>query len=215
MRRFLFAVALIFAANVAMAQTAALGDFTSSGDADRFDSLRARGGALFDYKSPFEYFGVAAQDTHYSQSGWHHDAQAALFLWRNQRRDTLAGTLAEAGIVRVNGRTRVIGDATWSLRPAPHTGFELLAAGDLVETQRALDHATAFTFFGASAEQQLTSRITAIGLGAYQRFTDGNERVHLRGRLVFLLLPTQGVSAQVRYRQFQSRQLDVGNAYFN
>ena len=211
-------VAALFAmltAAGAHAQTAVLGDINSTDDADHFESLRLRAGALMDYQSPFRYFGVAAQTTHYSQSAWHSDAPAVLFLWRNQRRETLAGTVAEGGVVRVAGRARLIGDATWSLRPNARTGIELLATSDLVETRRALENATTYTFGAVSAERELGKRWTAIGLAGVQRFTDGNQRVHLRGRLIWLLVPKQGISAQIRWRQYQSKQLDVEDAYFN
>jgi hypothetical protein len=197
------------------AQTAALGEVDVTSDADHFDALRLRTGAFLRYESPYRYEGVAVQATEYTQSSWKRAAPAALFLWRNQRRDNLAGTLAEAGLVHVAGRTRVIGDATWSLRPSARTGFEILAAGDLVETRRSLDRATAFTFFGASAERDLTPRFTAIGLAAYQHFTDGNNRPQLRGRLIWLLVPEQGISAQLRARHFTSQQLNVPGEYFN
>jgi hypothetical protein len=208
-------VAATLAAFEARGQVAATGDFNVSGDSEHFDALRLRTGALFRFTSPFQYSGVVAQTTHYDQSAWHRDAPAVLFLWRNQSRETLAGTIAEGGLVRVAGRTRLIGDATWSMRPAAHTGIELLAAGDLVETQRALDRATAHTLFGISAEQQLSERVTVIGLAGYQHFTDGNARVHFRGRLIWLLVPDQGISAQLRVREYQSRQLNVDDAYFN
>jgi hypothetical protein len=208
-----FAAALF--AGSASAQVAGLGDFSASGDADHFDTLRLRAGALLRYESPFQYAGVAAQSTRYEQFGWHSDAPAAMVLWRNQHRDTLAGTIGEAGLTRIGGRTRMIGDATWSLRPGTHTGIELLAAGDLVETQRALDRATAYTFVGISAEEQLSKRLTVIGLAGYQHFTDGNARVHLRGRVIWLLVPEHGITAQVRWRQYDSQQIDVDGAYFN
>jgi hypothetical protein len=217
MRKPLLLAALVamLAAAGAQAQMAALGDVSATGDADHFGALRLRGGVLADYESPFRYAGVAAQTTHYSRLGWHADAPAVLLLWRNQRRETLAGTIAEGGVVRVAGRTRLIGDATWSLRPAAHTGIELLASSDLVETRRALESATAHTFAAVSVERELSKRFTAIGLAGAQRFTDGNERVHLRGRLIWLLVPEQGLSAQLRWRQYESKQLDVGGAYFN
>jgi hypothetical protein len=211
----LVAFLAMMAAAGAQAQMAGLGDVSATDDADHFSALRLRAGALTDYQSPFRYAGVAAQTTHYSQLGWHADAPAVLFLWRNQRRETLAGTIAEGGVVHVAGRTRLIGDATWSLRPAAHTGVEILASSDLVETRRALESATAHTFAAVSIERELSKRFTAIGLAGVQRFTDGNERVHLRGRLIWLLVPEQGISAQVRWRQYQSKQLDVGGAYFN
>ena len=214
-RALLAALFALLTAAGAQAQMAALGDVSVTGDADHFSALHLRGGALTEYESPFRYAGIAAQTTHYSQSGWHADAPAVLFLWRKQRRETLAGTIAEGGLVRVAGRTRLIGDATWSLRPAAHTGIELLASSDLVETRRAVESATAYQFAAVSLEQDLSKRFTAIGLAGVQHFTDGNERVHLRGRLIWLLVPEQGLSAQVRWRQYQSKQLDVGGAYFN
>jgi len=208
-------LAAMLAAFEARGQVAATGDISVSSDSEQFDALRLRTGALFRFASPFQYAGVVAQTTHYDQSAWHRDAPAVLFLWRNQQRETLAGAIAEAGLVHVAGRTRLIGDATWSLRPGAHSGIELLAAGDLVETQRALDRAVAHTLFGISAEQQLSERLTVIGLAGYQHFTDGNARVHIRGRLIWLLVPEQGITAQLRVRQYQSQQLDVDGAYFN
>jgi len=213
-RATLLAAAVLTAAG-ASAQMAVPVDVSASEDASHFHTLRLRAGALLRYESPFDYAGVAAQTTRYEQSGWQRDAQAVMLLWRNQHRDTLAGTIAEAGLVRIGGRTRPIGDVTWSLRPATHTGIELLAAGDLVETRRALERATAYTFAGISAEQQVSERFTVIGLAGYQHFTDGNARVHLRGRMIWLLVPEHGITAQVRYRQFESNQIDVDDAYFN
>jgi len=200
----LAALLATLAAAGARAQTAGLGDMSLSGDADHFNAWRLRGGALTQYRSPFDYAGIAAQTTHYTRSGWHADAPAVLFVWRKQQRETLAGTVGEGGVVRVAGRIRPIGDATWSLRPAARTGIELIASGDLVETQRALANATAYSFGAVSIEQQLG-----------KRFTDGNKRVHLRGRLILMLVPAQGLSAQLRWRQYHSSPLDVGAAYFN
>ena len=191
------------------------GDVSTTADADQFHSFRVREGVFLRYDSPYQYMGVAAQATRYRQRGWNGDAPAALLLWRKQRRDTLAGTIAEAGIVRVNGRARVIGDATWDLRPNPRTGVELIAAGDLVETQRAIERAIAYSFVAASAERDITPRFTAIALAGRQHFTDGNDRLHVRGRLIWMLVPQQGISAQIRYRQFRSSAADVGGAYFN
>ena len=203
------------AATGTRAQTAALGDIRLSDDADHFSAWRFRGGALTTYRSPFDFAGVAAQTTHYTQLGWHADAPAVLFILRKQKRETLAGVVAEGGVVRVAGRIRTIGDATWSLRPAAHTGIELIASADLVETRRAVENAVAYRFGAVSIEQQWGKRFTAIGLAGAQRFTDGNKRVHLRGRLIWMLVPSQGLSAQFRWRQYRSSQLDVGGAYFD
>jgi hypothetical protein len=200
-----------FAAN---AQTATIGEVLGSTDDDGFDALRLRAGGLWRFASPYDYTGAVAQTSRYAYQEWREDAPAVLFVWRDQRRDTLAGTMGEAGLVRIGGRTRVIGDAVWSLRPEPRTGFELILAGDLIETQRALERGTAYTFAAISGERQFGERFTAIGLAGYQRFTDGNARPHARGRLIYLLHPDHGITAQLRWRQFGSEELD-DPGYFN
>jgi hypothetical protein len=93
-------------------------------------------------------------------------------IWRHQQGDTLAGINAEAGVVRVAGHTRPVGDVVWGFRPAEGTGIELLAAAGLVETQSAIEQCIGYTLWGASIEHALTERLTVIALGAYQPFTD-------------------------------------------
>jgi len=203
------------AARGAYAQRAVIEEVSASGDADHFGVFHLRTGVLSGYDSPLRYYGAAVQVTRYAQGGWHGDAPAVLLLWRNQKRETLAGTMAEAGVVRVEGRTRVIGDATWSLRPNARTGIELLGASGLVETRRALQSAITHHFAAVSAERQAGERFTAVGLAGYQRFSDGNERIHLRARLIWMLIPAQGLSAQLRWRRFESRGSVSGVDYFN
>jgi hypothetical protein len=215
MMRLLFTLCCILGLSAARADVGALSSVSGTGDSERFYSYRVRGGAVFDYRSYLRYYGLTAQNTHYAQGGWHKDGQGLIGVWRRQDRTTLAGINAEGGVVQVAGRTRVVGDATWSFRPQSSTGLELIAAGDLVETPGAIDRAIAYGFYGASIEQQITKRLSAIGLVAYQPFTDGNERVHLRGRLIWDLIPDYGLTAQVRWRQYRSSEGDLAHPYFN
>ena len=207
------ALALAFAA---CAQTpAVLGNVEFASDTDGFHASRFRAGGLYPYASWFDHAGVAAQVTHYSQAGWSRDADAVLGIYRSQSPSTLAGVNAEAGVVRVSGRTRGIGDVTWGLRPTAATGVELIAAGDLVATKQAIERAIAYGFFAASVEHTFAERVTAIGLVGYQPFTDGNDRVHFRARLIWTALPEYGINLQVRWRQYDSHQHDANGAYFN
>jgi hypothetical protein len=209
------ALASVFALAAHAQSPAALGNLDFSSDTDGFHASRVRAGALYPYRAYVDYFGVAAQTTHYSQSGWSRDAGGVVGFWRNQDEATLAGVNAEAGFVQVAGHTRAVGDATWGLRPAPNTGVELIAAGDLVGTREAIDRAIAYGFFAASVEQTFADRFTVIGLAGYQTFTDGNDRTHLRARLIWQAVPEYGLNVQVRWRQYESRKDDVGGAYFN
>ena len=61
----------------------------------------------------------------------------------------------------------------------------------------------------------LAKRITANALAGSQTFTDGSERLHMRARLTWQAVPEYGLDAQLRWRQYQSRDDAVETAYFN
>jgi hypothetical protein len=199
----------------AVDRVAALARVGFEDDADGFTAAQVRAGALLDYASELKHAGLALQNTHYSMGGWSTDAPAIIAVYRNQRRDTLEGVRAEGGVVQVEGHTRVVGDATWSHRPRETTGVELILAGDLVGTRQALEEGIAYGLVGASVEQQFGQRFTGIAMAGWQPFTDGNSRALLRARMIWSMLPEQGVSAQLRWRQYSSSDADVGGAYFN
>lgn len=216
MTRFvLLALALVLAMDAHAEAPALLGNVDVASDTDGFHASRVRIGALYQYGSYLDHLGVAAQTTRYAQSGWHRDAPGVVGVWRNQDAATLAGINAEAGVVQVAGHTRAVGDVTWGLRPAANTGIEFVAAGDLVATQKAIERGIAYGFVAGSVERTFAERVTAIGLVGYQAFTDGNDRVHLRARVIGEVAPDYGLNVQFRWRQYQSGKDDVAGAYFN
>lgn len=196
-------------------RVAAMAQVGFEDDADAFNATKVRAGALFDYASELKHAGLALQNTHYSTGAWSTDAPAIIGVYRSQRRDTLEGVRAEGGLVQVNGHTRVVGDVTWSDRPRETTGVELMLAGDVVGTRQALEEGIAYGLAGASVEQQFGHRFTGIAMAGWQPFTDGNSRALLRARMIWSMLPEQGISAQLRWRQYSSSDADVGGAYFN
>ncbi len=208
-------LALVLAAGAHAQSTAALGNVDVASDTDGFHATRVRIGGLYPYSSYVDHVGVAVQTTHYSQDDWHRDANGIVALWRNQDPATLAGVNAEAGLVQVTGHTRAVADATWDIKPTANTGVELIGAADVVATRKAIDRGVAYGFVAASGEYTFAERVTAVALAGYQPFTDGNARVHWRGRLIWVVAPDYGVSAQLRYRGYESRRSDVDGAYFN
>ena len=208
------ALALLLAAAAHAQSPAVLGNVDIASDTDGFHASRVRIGGVYPYRSYVDHFGVAVQNTHYWQSGWSRDAAGIVGIWRDQDPNTLLGLNGEAGVVQVAGHTRGVGDVTWGFRPARDTGIEVIAAGDLVATQKAIDRAIAYGFVAASIEQTFAERFTAIALAGYQPFTDGNDRVHFRARLIWQALPEYGVNVQLRWRQYESHKDDV-DAYFN
>jgi hypothetical protein len=186
------------------ARAAVLAESRLESDADNFDALLLRGGLLLNYRSHLQHSGFAVQNTHYSQGGWSEDVPGIVGIYRRQKRDTLEGIRAEAGVVSLAGRARPVGDITWSRRPRESTGFELIAAGDVVGTREAIERSISYGLLAASVEQQFSERLTGIALVGWQPFTDGNSRSLLRARMILSVAPEHGLSAQVRWRQFAS-----------
>ncbi|MDH5176526.1 MAG: hypothetical protein OEX15_07640 [Gammaproteobacteria bacterium] len=202
-------------AGVAAHRVAGLAEVGYEDDADGLNAAKIRAGALLDYASELSHYGFAVQNTHYSAGGWSTDAPGVIGLYLNQRRDTLAGVRAEGGLVKVEGHTRAVGDVTWGFRPRERTGFELILAGDLVGTRQALEEGIAYGLAGASIEQQFGHRFTGVAMAGWQPFTDGNSRALFRARMIWSVLPEEGLSAQLRWRQYSSGDSDVPGAYFN
>ena len=164
-------------------------------DADDFNAARMRGGALLDYASelqPLRLRRCRTRITRRVAGVPTRPASSASIATSAATRSQ--GVRAEGGLVQVEGHTRVVGDATWSYRPRESTGVELILAGDLVGTQQALEEGIAYGLVGASVEQQFGQRFTGVAMAAWQPFTDGNSRTLLRARMIWSVLPEQGVS---------------------
>ena len=214
-RRWAALLVLMAAAGGATAQTAVTSELIHTRDADDFDATHVIAGYLPGYRSPQDQWGVAAGYDHYSQDGWSRDGERLLGRLRRLDAATGAGLAADAGVARAGSRTRFIADATWSARLTPGTGFELIGARDWVDTRPAIDDGITYTFYGASIDQALGERLTAIALLARQEFSDGNARNHVRGRLILALAPELGVTLQLRHRRYITEDTDVPRRYFN
>lgn len=207
--------ALLAVCGVARAQSAATAELTFTRDADSFAATRFAAGYLPAYRSPQDYWGVSVGSDHYAQNEWSRDGQRLLGRVRQLDAQSGAGLAADAGVARVANRTTFVADAAWSTRLTQSTGVELTGARDWIDTQRGIDDGITYHFIGASLEQGLGDHFTAIVLGGHQRFSDGNSRSHLRARLIYALLPEQGVSIQLRHRRFNADDISVPRRYFN
>lgn len=194
---------------------APVADAVVTSDTDGFHSLRLRATGLYPYDNQWRFSGVALQTAQYGQDNFRKNVAGVLGIYRDQRRDTLAGVDAELGLVRVSGHLRPVGDVTLRMTTTLGSAVDLIASADLVETPIALERGVGYTFVAANIEQQLTEHFTVTALAGLQTFSDGNARTHLRARLIWLADPENGITLQLRYRQFSTRDTDVGGAYFN
>ncbi len=81
----------------------------------------------------------------------------------------------------------------------------------MLETRLGTGRGLVHTFAGAALDLPMGERWSASGLVGLQDFGGDNLRRHLRANLVYAVLPEQGLSLQLRLRQFNDsdpRELD-------
>ena len=79
---------------------------------------------------------------------------------------------------------------------------EFFLERDVLETRRGLAEGRVHTYAGAALDWPLSERWSATGLVGLQDFGGDNLRRHLRANLVYAVAPEQGLSLQLRLRQF-------------
>jgi hypothetical protein len=184
-------------------------------DSENFRSEKL-GAAYYPWYENGEHFtGLRVTKDYFSQDTWKREGQHFSLVTRNVAPRTGMGYHIDLGGSSQGGHQLLTTDSGWSRRLAESTGVDLFINRDWVESRKALDNGISHTFGGGSFEQQLTDRLTFVGTLGAQSFSDGNFRPHLRGRLIYNLLPDYGVTAQARYRLFTSSKENVGGNYFN
>ena len=214
----MFALGLAGAADAAVADSdgfvrgAGAAVFMSR-DNENFSTQRIAIEYLPRYKHIESLTGVRLTAHRYRQNNWSRDGQQLTVLHRNIDPATANGWQVEAGLFRQGGYDLLTADGSYRTALAKHTGLELLINRDAVETVNALDNGVHFNFVGAGVEQELDPHITLVGLGARQEFSDGNNRNHVRLKLIAQPKLDLGLTLQARYRTYTSSGASL--TYFN
>lgn len=192
----------------------AAGEVMGTSDTDHFRSARLGGGALIRHESAYDFVALGAMLTRYRQDDWSADRTTLGGTVRNVERATGAGLAATAGLSEAGGRVRAVLDGSYNLRLTPGAGVEFIAQRDFVETRAGIDAGATSSFAAAALDYAATDRLTLIGLAGVQYYSDDNRRDHLRGRLIYSVLPEEGLSVQLRARGYDSTR-PGGTLYFN
>lgn len=201
-----------FAAEGAYAGGASL--YTSS-DSEAFSIHRASLLLLNDYQHLDAKSGLRYATANYAQNGWSRGAQQLSLFKHSMDPTTWSGWMVEAGLLQQGGRDTVTLDAGYRKAFSAQSGVEIFVNREVVETRNALDLGRAFNFAGISGDVGVNPHWTLVGMLGQQSFNDGNDRRHLRGRIIFQPDLNLGLTLQLRYRRFDSSQSDVSRAYFN
>lgn len=174
-----------------------------SSDSDRNTTQRQSLGWDLQRRDIEHWWGLRAERARFAGPGWRESA-VRLFVrgaggegdWRWQ---------AEAG----SDGEALLGSA--SLASTDPRRKEFFLERDVLETREGLRQGKVHTYAGAALDWPLSDRWSATGLAGLQDFGGDNLRRHLRASLVYALAPEQGLSLQLRLRQFNDsdpRELD-------
>ena len=151
------------------------------------------------------WWGFEAERARYSGPGW------------SDRQERLSVRAAGgSGNWRWQGEAGTNGDdllGSFAVHSQDAWRKEFFLERDVLETRDGVAQGLVHTFAGAALDVPLSERWSASGLVGLQDFGGGNLRRHLRANLVYAVLPGQGLSAQLRLRQFNDSDPGEGD-YF-
>jgi hypothetical protein len=183
-------------------------------DNDQFKAVKAGVGLLPIYKDGQHFTGIQALHHSYEQYEWKKNASQLSLVSESINPKNGLGHKVNLGVNQLGSHTLINADMNYAMSLREGTNAELFYNRDWVETRQSLDNGIKYDYYGGSLEQRLSERWTVIGLLGQHRFSDNNTRNHLRGKLIYDLLPDQGINLQLRHRQYRNSQEANGN-YFN
>lgn len=201
----------------AQENTLAVGaELSVADDSERFTTRRASVVApLKDFRHLDNMSGLRYGQVNYTQDHWSRSGQQLGVFHHRMDTRTWSGWMMNAGVLQQGGRDAVTLDASYRRALSAQSGVEVFVNRDVVETRTALDQGRAFNFAGISGDAGLSPHWTVTGMLGHQSFNDGNDRRHVRGRLIYQPDLDLGLTLQLRYRYVDASQADVGRAYFN
>jgi hypothetical protein len=184
-------------------------------DNDQFKAVKAGVGLLPIYKDGQHFTGIQALHHSYEQYEWKKNASQLSLVSESINPKNGLGHKVNLGVNQLGNHTLVNADMNYAMSLREGTNAELFYNRDWVETRQSLDNGIKYDYYGGSLEQRLSERWTVIGLLGQHRFSDNNTRNHLRGKLIYDLLPDQGINLQLRHRQYRNSQEETNTNYFN
>lgn len=168
-------------------------DAWASSDADDNESWRLALGWDVAHRDLDHWWGVKVEHVEFSGDGWHdHDDRIYLSGAGDLRGWRWQGDLGSNG-------SDVLGRA--SIHSLDARRKEFFIERDTLETRRGVANGWVHTFAGAAVDLPMGERWSGSLLAGAQHFgTGSNLRTHLRGNLIHALVPSQGISVQLRTR---------------
>lgn len=186
-----------------------------SSDNEDFTTLRETAEYQFPSSTDEKQLGVRLRHHYFTQEDWSRNAGQVLMTGKGSIDNKTLTWEGEAGVLAQGGRQLLTMDATFHAALTSATSMEAFINRDYVETAAALDRGIHATYVGSSIEHAFSPHFTAVALGGYQHFSDGNDRKHGRLRLIYQPWLDLGWTMQYRFRYYKSDENETRRAYFN
>lgn len=196
-------------------QAVLIPSFFGMSDSEGFNTARYVTGLLPLYEHGDRYTGVEYLRNQFSQNGWRSSANETRLITKAINPRSALGYNLNIGYNRENSFGLLTTDSQYSFNIGDSARAEVMVTRDRVETQNAITNNIYYTLTGASLEYKPFERVTLVGMGGDMFFSDTNTRAFMRLKAIYDLIPDYGVTAQLRYRQYHDRNVNVTNNYFN
>lgn len=201
--------------NVPDGQAISIPNSYIASDSEGFFTYKYRAGYLPLYANGERYSGISYQHNYFTQNAWNSSAEVFTLLTKNINPRTGLGYNLNIGYNLEAGHKLITTESNYGFQVTDLTKAEVFLNRDRVETQSSINNGIYYTLGGASIEQQIIERLTGIVMVGNMFFSDTNTRPMVRAKLVYDLVPEQGINAQLRYRQFRDTNTNLPNNYFN
>jgi hypothetical protein len=179
-------------------------DRVATRDSDQFKRDITRIGMMVHYASPFEFVTVGVSRDEFRQGDWSASVDSVILAGRKLNRRTGEGFTARIGATTNTDHVNWHGEGTWNIRFSEQTGIELIGNRDAVETPKGLEQRILSNFVAVSLDHALTDRLTVIAMPTYRQFTDDNTQRGGRAWLIYGLLPSYGLSVELKAQAYES-----------
>lgn len=166
------------------------------------------------YQHEKKYTGLEYQHSIFKQNTWQSHGDQINVVRQSISSNSKINYYLNAGYNEQNQHGLLVLDSQIGVKVTDSTSAEVAMTRERVEAINALNQGIYYTSCNLAVEQQLHARWSIVGVGGALFFSDENHRPFVKAKLIYELFPDQGITAQLRYRQFHSTRDDSSN-YFN
>ena len=186
-----------------------------STDSDRFQIQKTSLAWASSYEDPTHLLKWSVDWRHYRQDAWRLESQQLGVSIRQEDPYGL-GYQVSLAVHDLNDTQILTTENRIGWRLSPHSVAEVLLLRDVVESQIGLTSERTYILLGGSVETQWSQRLSSVVYLDTRLFSDQNQRVTGKTKLILDALPSQGVTLQAWYQNVRNNDTAASqSAYFN